>query len=202
MTPSTAPVPAPVPPPAPAVPRHEATSLQAKVVTGRPPRSPQREPWVWLVVGIPALTVVAGLFTWWIAAQRADSDVADNHYKRGLAVNRLLEREQTAARAELEARIEVGSQQTIAVRLTAAEGSVRPEAIQLLFTHPVKAAMDHRVGLLIGADGVYRGQGIEAAHGYSGQWGLALEGPGWRLSGARIALHDGAVAQLGRSIAP
>ena len=31
-------------------------------------RPPWREPLVWMVWGIPALTVVAGLFTWWIAS--------------------------------------------------------------------------------------------------------------------------------------
>ncbi|MCX7202154.1 MAG: FixH family protein [Burkholderiales bacterium] len=59
-----------------------------------------KEPLVWLVVGIPGLTIVAGLVTWWIAAQRADSDVADDHYRRGLAINRVLEREEAARAAQ------------------------------------------------------------------------------------------------------
>ena len=162
-----------------------------------PPRPARREPLVWLVVGIPALTVIAGFVTWWIAAQRADSDVADDHYKRGLAINRTLEREQAAQRAGLGARVEVSEDMSIAVRLKASAGTSLPEAVQLVLTHPVQAAQDRRVLLLPGADGLYRSATAVQTQGFEGHWGLALEGPGWRLSGARLALKTGAVAELG-----
>jgi len=162
-----------------------------------PSRPARREPLVWLVVGIPALTVVAGFVTWWIAAQRADSDVADDHYKRGLAINRTLEREQAAQGAGLGARVEVGQDKAIAVRLQANAETSLPEAVQLVLTHPVQAAQDRRILLLPGADGLYRSATAVETQGFEGHWGLALEGPGWRLSGARLALKTGATAELG-----
>ncbi|MFZ9406456.1 MAG: FixH family protein [Burkholderiaceae bacterium] len=162
-----------------------------------PSRPAHREPLVWLVVGIPALTVVAGLFTWWIAAQRADSDVADDHYKRGLAINRILEREQAAQRAGLGARIEVTDSRGLELRLKAAPGTSLPEALQVVLTHPVQASQDRRLLLVPAAGGVYRSMSTIEVTGFEGHWGLALEGEGWRLAGARLALQSGASAELG-----
>ncbi len=50
-------------------------------------RHPLRQPLVWLVFGIPAATVVAGVFTIWIAMTSADRPIPDRFEKRGLAVS-------------------------------------------------------------------------------------------------------------------
>lgn len=39
------------------------------------------QPLMWLVVGIPAATVVAGLFTLWIAIHGADTPVGSDYVK-------------------------------------------------------------------------------------------------------------------------
>ena len=43
-------------------------------------------PYIALVVGIPAATVVAGIVTFWVAAHGADPIVTEPVVKRGLAV--------------------------------------------------------------------------------------------------------------------
>lgn len=166
------------------------------------PRPARKEPFVWLVVGIPALTVVAGFMTWWIAAQRADSDVAEDHYKRGLAINRVLEREQAAARAALQAQLQIQSDNVLTLRLTAGTGAALPEAVQVVLTHPVQARQDQRIALILNPDGLYRSARLRTVEGYTGQWGLAVEGPGWRLSGARMGLQPGSTARLGQPRQP
>ena len=64
-----------------------------------------REPWPWILMSGPFTVVVAGLVTAWIAVANEDPLVVDNYYKEGLAINRVLERDQAAAqggyRAEL-----------------------------------------------------------------------------------------------------
>lgn len=164
----------------------------------RPPsRLARHEPWVWLVVGIPALTVVAGLITWWIAAQRADSDVADQHYKRGLAINRQLEREQLAQHSGLGARLELAPSGQLVVRVYSAGGALLPETLQLHLTHPVQARDDQRIVLVISPDGAYRGQVSEKVRHFAGRWGVSIEGPGWRIPEVRSTLNDGQTIELG-----
>lgn len=50
------------------------------------PRGAFSEPLVWLVAGIPAATVVAGLFTLWIAHSGSDVPVGSAYVKQGLSV--------------------------------------------------------------------------------------------------------------------
>ena len=50
-------------------------------------RHPLRHPLVWLVFGIPAATVVAGVFTIWIAMTSADRPIPERFEKQGLAVS-------------------------------------------------------------------------------------------------------------------
>lgn len=46
-----------------------------------------KEPWVWLVVGGPAIVVVASLYTGFLAFSGADKVVAQDYYKQGLMIN-------------------------------------------------------------------------------------------------------------------
>jgi hypothetical protein len=151
-----------------------------------PARSPWREPFFWLVWGIPALTVVAGLFTWWIAAQRADSNVAEDWYKRGMAINRSLERESRAQALGLRAEVTLAAEHDLRVRLTG--GTQAPAALVVSLTHPVRAEQDRRVSLDRQADGSYR---IVSPQVATGNWGLAIEAQDWRLAVRRIVLRDG-----------
>lgn len=45
------------------------------------------EPWVWLVIAGPAIVIVAGFYTGYLAYQGADKVVAQDYYKQGLMVN-------------------------------------------------------------------------------------------------------------------
>ena len=52
-----------------------------------------REPWPWILMSGPAAVIVAGAVTTWMAFASADGLVADDYYKRGLAINAVLKRE-------------------------------------------------------------------------------------------------------------
>lgn len=56
---------------------------------------PQTLPWwryglVWLVISGPAVVVVAGLITAWIAVHSQDPVVDENYYQSGLNINKTL----------------------------------------------------------------------------------------------------------------
>ena len=156
-----------------------------------PVRPAWREPLVWLVVGIPAATVVAGAFTWWIAAQRADSNVADDYYKRGLAINRSLERESRARALGLRAELTLAGENDLRLRLTG--GAVLPPAVTVLLTHPVRAEQDRKLTLERQADGGYR---IVAPQVGAGSWDVSIEAQDWRVAGRHVALREGAVVRM------
>ena len=155
-----------------------------------PARSPWREPLVWMVVGIPALTVVAGLFTWWIAAQRADSNVAEDWYKRGLAINRSLEREARAQALGLSAEIGLAGEHDLKLRLA---GAAAPPAVRVTLTHPVRAEQDRALVLERQPDGVYRVVSPQVA---AGTWGVSIDADDWRIAARRVVLREGAASRL------
>ncbi|MFT4265697.1 MAG: FixH family protein [Xenophilus sp.] len=59
--------------------------------SGRAEGSPWwRHPIMWMVVGGPAIVVVAGLATAWIAVRSADPVVDVDYYRHGIEINRTL----------------------------------------------------------------------------------------------------------------
>lgn len=53
--------------------------------------------YVWLVIGGPAVVVVASLVTAYIAVTRPDPLVTQDYYRKGLDINRTLDKEAAAA---------------------------------------------------------------------------------------------------------
>ncbi|HZH07175.1 MAG TPA: FixH family protein [Lautropia sp.] len=192
MTAATAPLPSPAP---------EAAIVADGVTLGPAHRHPGREPLVWLVAGIPLLTIVAGMVTLWIAFQRADSNVTDEYYKDGLAINRRIERDEQAATFGLKGRLSAaatvtagGNSRRAGSTIAPAVGgttlaisldlSGMPEAFEpqltLRMTHPVQQSLDRRVVLEGVGAGRYVGR-IQDDGAPGTRWTLAVESPRWRL---------------------
>lgn len=132
------------------------------------PRTPwYKERWPWLLMAGPAAAVVAGLITTWIAFAGADGLVADDYYRRGLAVNAVLAREQAAERLGIAAEIE-RSRGSVRVRLRGAS----PEFLFVRFVHPTRANLDQRVRLERAEEGVYAGRLEPLA---AGRWRAVIE---------------------------
>ena len=134
-----------------------------------------REPWPWILMSGPAAVIVAGAVTTWMAFASADGLVADDYYKRGLAINAVLKREQEAARRGIEATI-ARERDQISVRLTGAA----PEALFLQLAHATRAGYDLRLRLARGSDGAYRAALPPLA---AGRWRAVLDDPRgeWRV---------------------
>ena len=136
-----------------------------------------RDRWPWILMSGPAIVIVAGVITTWIAFATADGLVADDYYKQGLAINRTIAREQRAAALGLKASA-VYMAETGRVRVLL-EGSA-PAQITLRIAHPTRAGLDQVVVLKALQPGVYEG---ELMPGEGGRWLAVLETPDWRLAG-------------------
>lgn len=140
-----------------------------------------REPWPWILISVPATAVVAGIVTLWLAISSADGLVAEDYYKEGLAINRVIEREEAARRLGLTARV-VPSVGRLEVRLAGAQAA-RPPALFVRLAHATRAGHDLRLRLEPAADGRYEAE-LPALP--PGHWHLWIEDPqsSLRLAGA------------------
>ena len=59
-----------------------------------------RHPLMWMVVGGPAVVVVAAIATAWIAMSAPDPIVEPDYYRKGIEINRTLEAQRALAPAQ------------------------------------------------------------------------------------------------------
>jgi uncharacterized protein len=133
-----------------------------------------REPWPWIVMAPPAVAVVAGLATVWIAVCSDDGLVAEDYYKQGLSINKVIAREQRARDLGITAQLEIGGGR-IRVQLAGAA----PEALFVRLAHRTRSGFDQRLRLARAASG------YEAALPAlpRGGWRVSIEDPrgDWRI---------------------
>jgi hypothetical protein len=146
-----------------------------------------REPWPWAIMAGPAIVVVAGIVTTVLAITSFDGLVADDYYKQGLGINRLIAREAAAKRLGISAGVAFGADRS-RVRMVLAPVAA-PATPRLAITHPTLRSEDREVVLAMTAPGVYEGA-MRAPR--PGRYQLRVEdGDGrWRLSGAWSTRDD------------
>jgi hypothetical protein len=129
----------------------------------------------------PAIVVVAGISTAVIAVKTDDGLVSDDYYRRGLGINRVIEREEHAQALALTASVQF-SEAHDRVRVLITSGAAPAEPPILTMRHSTRAGLDQAIALHATAPGVYEGPVKMPA---SGTWGLKLEDANgtWRLSG-------------------
>jgi hypothetical protein len=140
-----------------------------------------REPWPWIVMAGPAIVVVAGIATAVIAWNTSDGLVAEDYYKQGLAINRVLEREGRARDLAVAATVQF-SESRERVRVILRMPGEAPRALRLVLVHPTRAGEDQAIPLLPSGAGVYDGvMGIPRG----AVFGLRLEDDAgrWRVVG-------------------
>ncbi len=141
-----------------------------------------RQFWPWFLFGLPAVVVVAGLTTWWIAARNADHLVAVDYYKQGLAINREMRKQERASELGIIADLEL-LPGLVQVKLL---GREQPAALQIYFSHPLDATRDFELRLARVQPGTYQAQ-LQEPLEYRWLWrieplGSAKQEP-WRIDG-------------------
>jgi hypothetical protein len=139
-----------------------------------------REPWPWILMAGPAAVVVAGIITVWLAVSSADGLVAEDYYKQGLAINRVMAREEAARSLGRAAQLEPAPGR-LRLRLAGAP-SAQPPALFVQLAHATRAGHDMRLRLARAADGRYEGALPPLP---PGRWRVSIEDPqaSWRIAG-------------------
>lgn len=138
-----------------------------------------QQPYVWLIIFFPLATILASIVTIILAVKSNDGLVVDDYYKRGLEVNKVLERDQVAKEYNLKANLVfLGNDPAFTINLEGDNSFTLPEKIKVTFLHPTRKGMDHKFELYKGDDNVYRGISPELA---PGKWYVQIETDDWRL---------------------
>lgn len=131
----------------------------------------------------PAIVIVAGFATAWLAIVSNDGLVDDNYYKVGLAVNQELKQRQLAAELNINAKLSLGAdKRSVDLVLNGLPKEALPDMLQLRLVHPTRKGEDQRINL-VRSGNVYRGE-ISQNLG-TGRWHVVIEDPlaGWRMDG-------------------
>ena len=140
-----------------------------------------RQRWPWFLILGPAVVVVAGFVTLYIALRTDDGLVADDYYKRGLAINQTLARAARSAALDLSATVDVERDGTVHAHLSS-KGAL-PPVVRLRLLHPTRAGLDESADLALGPDGRYTGHVEPAA---PGRRLVLVETSDWRLGPVEV----------------
>lgn len=155
-----------------------------------------RHRWPWLLAIAPAVALIGGFVTLWLAMTTSDSLVVDDYYREGRAINQQFARDRLAAALGLHGELRfdsdaAGDAGTVSLRLSAERGSAWPPELALRVAHATIASLDREYRLEHVGDGRYRAAGA-APRAQGGRWLVQLEDPGrtWRLVAPSIRGFD------------
>jgi hypothetical protein len=140
-----------------------------------------KHPLVWMMVTIPFSAVIMGVVMLWLAIDTDDGLVADDYYKQGLEINRVLVRDKKAAELGVSAVINYNNKVRV-INLEFNKGALAslPETLQLSFQHATRANSDVVVTLNHGIGNQYIGQIKQALT--EGIWYFELSDADWKVN--------------------
>jgi len=146
----------------------------------------QSKPWykyplVWMMVLIPFTAVIMGVVMIWLAVDTDDGLVADDYYKQGLEINRVIIRDKKAAELGLRAVIKFDNNNKV-INLSFDKGALAsfPDTLQLSFQHATRANSDVVVIMNHGIGNQYIGNIKEVLT--EGVWYFELVDNDWKIN--------------------
>lgn len=155
--------------------------MQAAAANSAPTTPWYRQGWPWFLIAFPAIAVVAGAITLWLAVSTDDGQVIADYYKKGKAIEESLTRLEKARELGLSADVQLTAEQ-LRLSLQARPGYELPRELIVTLARPAQGNQDQVLRLR--AEGnVY--QGPVHALGI-GHWNIYIEDElrAWRLNGA------------------
>lgn len=124
----------------------------------------------------PGIVLIAGAITMWIAFASADGLVAEDYYKQGLAINRVIAREEASRRLGITAEVRAKDGK-LQVRLR----GETPEVIFVHLAHATRAGNDDRLRLSRVRGELYEAELPDLP---AGRWRVVIEDPQgrWRIT--------------------
>lgn len=170
-----------------------------------------RQPFVWLVIGIPLSSVIVGMVMLWLSIVSFDGMVADDYYKKGLEINRVLDRERAAVTAQLSGMLVLRDNDSRLQLTSALAGYRLPDQVQVKLSYATSAGQDVAFSMtrLAGSAQDYSGPALNlptgrwyvyvsmdyrVGHGVGHGDGDDAATDGWRLSGVLSTPGDGVVS--------
>jgi len=136
-------------------------------------------PYVWLIIALPLSAVIGGIVTLYLAIISDDGLVDDDYYKDGLAINRVLDRDQAAQKLGLDANIKLDSdQQLMTLDLVAPPEFLKPRVLLAHLMHATRKGHDIVIKLNQTPAGSYHGLLPKLV---AGHWYIQIESGNWRL---------------------
>lgn len=143
-------------------------------------RKPLREPLVWLVLGIPAIAVVALVWMVFVAAGPGSTDSVDATVKRTAQIQVAdLGPDEAAARLRLAALLRIDGKELEVLPLHTGFDTAAP--LKLAVRHPTRADLDHDVLMQPAGNGWRVPLELDLSHDWKLQ--LAPQDGAWRLQG-------------------
>jgi hypothetical protein len=143
--------------------------------------------WPWFLILLPGSTVVAGLFTLWLAMQTSDSLVTQSDVGINVLTELHLAAEREATRLGLAASINIDVETgAIFVTLTSKTNAAIPALLNLQLIHPTLVAQDLTIDLVkampdANGDPAWAGHLVTPPEGR--RYIILSSGDTWRLSG-------------------
>jgi hypothetical protein len=101
-----------------------------------------RQPWPWLLMAGPAIVIVAAVYTAFLAVSSSDGVVADDYYKKGLAVGKTIASSEYAQKHGIAVALRT-TPEGFAFKLSATDTAfVPPPSLVFTLSHPTRAGMD------------------------------------------------------------
>ena len=136
-----------------------------------------RQRWPWFLMLGPAIVLAAGAYTAWLAYSTDDGLVARDYYKRGLLINRILQRDHNAAARGISAQ---GAWSTDGRSLSVqVRGLAQPSPEPVLRVIYDRTGAEHVVRMRDIGGGWYE---AAIARPLDARWRAVMETPDWRLT--------------------
>lgn len=140
-----------------------------------------KHPLVWMMIAIPFSAVIMGVVMIWLAIDTDDGLVADDYYKRGLAINSVIIRDEKAAELGLKAIIEFNIDSK-AITLNFEKGLLPsyPPLLELKLQHATRANSDITIVMNHGMDNRYIGNIKQPIS--EGVWYFEIADADWKIN--------------------
>jgi hypothetical protein len=139
-----------------------------------------KEPMVWLVIAIPASSVIYGTFFLIVSITSFDGMVVDDYYKVGKEINRELKRDKAATSHGLTAQVML-EDRTLTVFIAANSDYVTPPALEVKYIYSTRADIDKEFFVEQTSAGIYKGAVPQLEQG---RWNVQIASDDWRLLGS------------------
>ena len=149
-------------------------------------------PLLWMMLAIPFSAVIMGVVMIWLAVDTDDGLVADDYYKQGLEINRVISRDKKAAELGLSAIIEFDNSARI-IRLQFDKGSLEtfPKSLPLHLQHATRENSDITVLLDHGIADQYIGHVKQSIS--EGIWYFEIADKDWKLNARSHVRSDNVI---------